>query len=313
MRVLFLGMGSIGSRHYRLLKNIAPNFEYFAYCRGQRTCPVPGPEELHSWDDVEKAGIDVAFICNPTSKHVETAIECAKRGINLFIEKPLSNSLERIDELHQYIDKYEVKVIVGFNLRFHPIIERIKDIIPSNKNNVLRFSACCGSYLPGWRGCDYRKTYSASAALGGGVILDLIHELDYCTWIFGQPTSIKGHYGKYSALELDVEDTAEMILQYPKYLGVIHVDYYRPIPKRMIEIITSTSVIEADLLAGTLSITTCEGTSLERFNTHEDTTYLNQLAHVISVIEGHEKPRTTFEESVGVLRLALDFKKQQGE
>jgi len=308
MNVLFFGMGSIGRRHYRIFKEIAPNYQFYAYRREKNVCYNDDLMSVYSWEEVERIGFSAALICNPTAMHIEVAIECARRGINLFIEKPLSNSLEGVETLSRCERDNNLKVLIGVNMRFHPIIERLKELINTDEEKILRFSAYCGSYLPKWRDCDYRKTYSAIKEQGGGVILDLIHELDYSIWLIGQPARISGVFGTYSDMEIDVEDCAEMVLEYPGYLGVIHLDYFRPTPKRVIEVVTTKRVLEADLLAGTLSISNGADTVVEQVSVDRDLTYYKQMDHFNNVLLDKEPPRSTLDEAVGILKLAMEFK-----
>ncbi|PKL57517.1 MAG: hypothetical protein CVV34_07075, partial [Methanomicrobiales archaeon HGW-Methanomicrobiales-5] len=288
MNVLFIGMGSIGKRHLRILKEMVPDSKRYFFKKEKEQSNEKNV--FTHWEQVREITFDAAIISNPTHKHVETALKCANQGINLFVEKPVSHSMTGIEELKFIVQQNNLKTLVGFNLRFHPVIERLREIIQVTNERILRFSAYCGSYLSDWRETDYRSTYSASRDQGGGVVLDLIHELDYCTWLFGQPVEITGQCGKISGLEIDVEDTAELILRYKTCLGVIHLDYFRPVPQRTIEIITDRSVIEGDLLTGTITITGPLKTKEEHFEIYRDLTYQKQMAHFIDVIHDRVPP-----------------------
>ncbi len=307
MNVIFFGMGSIGQRHYNIMKKLYPEFNYYAFKR-EKQLNTEEIRNLYSWDEVESINADLAFICNPTNKHLEFAVECAKRKINLFIEKPLSNSMHKIDELLHYVNLYRLHVLVGYNLRYDPVIERIKDYIDCTSQKVLRFSAYCGSYLPEWRTCDYRETYSGQKELGGGVVLDLSHEIDYCKWIFGIPEKVVGCYGKYSMLELDVEDNLEVIFDYKDKAGAIHLDYHRISPRREVEVLTDHSILHGDLVNGILSVRTRSDQKIEDFGIDRNSTYEKQLIHLVNLFQGGKEPRCNLQDSITTLKLLLEIK-----
>jgi len=306
VKVIFFGMGSIGWRHYRIMQKLYPDFHYYAYKRERyENSPLAS---IYSWDEVESINADLAFICNPTDKHLDFALECAKRKINLFIEKPLSNSLEKVKELMYYVNLNRLHVLVGYNLRFHPIIEKIKGYIDSTNDHVIRFSAYCGSYLPDWRNNDYKNSYSAKRAQGGGVVLDLSHEIDYCRWIWGNPEKVIGCYGKYSELEIETEDNLEVILQYRGKVGVIHLDYYRLYPRREVEVLTDQAVLFGDLINGIFSIKTRQSDTTEHVRIYPDLTYEKQLTHLVGLLEGNSEPRCSLEDSVETMQLLMKIK-----
>jgi predicted dehydrogenase len=304
LRMLFFGMGSIGKRHYSTFRRLFPEFEYYAFRR------APGSydddlKSVFSWEQVQDLGFEAAMICSPTDAHVATAIECAKRGINLFIEKPLSDRLDGVEELLSIQERSGLHALVGCNLRFHPVVERVREVCLGQK--VLSFAAYCGSYLPEWRNGDYRISYSADRARGGGVVLDLIHEIDYCTWLFGLPSAVVGRMGHHSLLEITSEDHAELVLGYPSAIGTIHLDYFRRVPKRTLEVITEEGVIEADLLSGLVKVRGVRSLDFrEEFD--RDTTYERQARHFIQVLTEGIGPRTPIKDGVSVLSLALSFK-----
>lgn len=308
MKVIFFGTGSIGKRHLALVKESYPDCNFYAFKRHYHSEQFSGLSYLYSWDDVSKLKADLAFICNPTSRHFETAIECAKRGINLFIEKPVGSSQDGVPELLEQINIKKLKVAVGYNMRFHPVIEKARSFITSSGQKIISFSAYCGSYLPQWRSTCYRASYSSIKADGGGVILDLSHEIDYCKWLFGLPDKIYSAYGKYSSLDLDVEDLAEIIFQYDDKVGSIHLDYFRPIPRRDLEIITEASIFKGNLLSGNWSVETEDRTEQGNCLIDRDITYSKQLKNLMGYLHGLEEPRCSLPDALETLQLLLIVK-----
>jgi predicted dehydrogenase len=204
MRIFILGLGSIGKRHYDNLKALK--------------------HEVYTGDigDNLKFDVDCAFICTPTQFHVQQALEYIRRGIPIFIEKPLSWSLEELDTIEDAIGKYKVLSMVGCNNRFHPSLLKAKTIADTGKVIFVRAEA--GYFLPFWRKTDYRKSYSASEY--GGIVLDDIHSYDYLYWLFGKFKSIKTVCGKVSDLEIKKEDIAETSILFESGVsGSIHCDY----------------------------------------------------------------------------------------
>ncbi len=311
-RIMICGLGSIGSRLARLLQ---AHFDCdLAAYRSQRDKPdVPGIPQIYDWYGIGKFSPDIAFITNPTSHHMELAIECASRGMHLFIEKPLSHSLEGAETLQEIIRKKELLTYVGCNLRFDPIIRHLKETV--RPEQVSHARVICSSSLPQWRPeQDYRNSYSAKKALGGGVILDLIHEPDYCAWLFGRINGIEGTAGKISDLEIETEDFADMVLRHDSGIqSHIHIDYTGRIPERKIEIQGDGFHIEADLLARKLrSIIDGTKATVKMDTIDRDYTYLEELRYFFRCIENRQEPMNSVAEHLSILKPLLDFKKSAG-
>jgi len=308
MKILFVGMGSIGRKHYSLIREMYPSYNCYAYKRSIQDHADENLNYLYSWEEVDSIEFDLALICNPTSKHLEVALECAKRGINLFIEKPLSDRMEGLSELSFLIDKHHLKTLIGYNLRFHPVVEKVKQFVEMSGEKVISFSAYVGSYLPDWRSGDYRAYYSGAKEQGGGVILDLSHEIDYCKWIFGKPKSVFSAYGKLSNLEIDAEDIAEIIFEYDDKVGSIHLDYCRVIPKREIEIITDSSVFHGDLLSGSWSVAGKNKQEDGQFSFNSKFTYQKQLVYLIDMLKGNVMSYCDLEDAIETMQLLVEIK-----
>ena len=248
-------MGSIGTRHLRLLKK-KYDFEIFAY-RNKKSAPKPGIINIYDKKRALETHPEIAFITNPTHLHIETAISCLRAGIrNLFIEKPLSHTSEGINYLIKEAKKNNALVYVSNLMRYNPIIKRLKEIVEEKKDQIYYAHTECCSYLPNWRpDRDYRKIYSAMKDQGGGVILDLIHEFDYNEWLFGKIKSIPGRYGKISNLEIDSEDFCDVSLEFNNNIKTtIHLDYFSRYKQRSIKVITQDQEIFADLVNKQITI-----------------------------------------------------------
>jgi predicted dehydrogenase len=276
MRILIVGLGGIGQRHVRNLRGLyGSQCEILAYrVRGQQrvltdTLEVGSESGLaehygiQSFDSLEEALAlhpDAAIICNPSGLHVPVAIAVAKAGCHLLIEKPISDSVEGLDELSSIVESNELTCMVAYQLRFHPCLQLAHRLLANGAiGRPVAARATVGEYLPGWhRYEDYRAMYASRRELGGGVVLSQIHELDLLYWFFGRPERIFSHGGHFSDLEIDVEDVASSVFAYKNMVAHLHQDYLQQPPSRQFEIIGSKGKIVVDLRG--LSVAAFDGT-----------------------------------------------------
>lgn len=267
--VLVVGYGSIGSRHARLLIQ-----------SGYKVVVVSSQhvDFLNFYPSLEAAFLSVdpsyVIIANPTSYHHGTLTTLAKlnyQGIVL-IEKPIFDCYKPIPENNF------CSLLVAYNLRFHPIIQRIKKLLFNQK--ILSVQAYAGQFLPDWRpGSDYRSSYSASAKQGGGVIRDLSHELDYLIWILGGWISVSAIGGHFSNLEIDSDDIYSLMLTTPLCPVVnLQLNYLDRKTRRFLIINTVDHTIEADLVNGTLML----DKKIEFFSVDRDYTYAEMHRCILS-------------------------------
>ena len=254
-RILFIGLGGAGQRHLRLFKaNLADKeVEFIAYRSANKT-PLLNPdfsvnqeETLESiygikvYNDLDKALAlkpDLAVISTPSSMHLKYAQLCAERSINVFVEKPLSNSTEGLQELKETVERNKVAIQVGLQRRFHPHLSRINDIIKSGViGQVLTVNFTVASYIPRWHPYeDYLELYACRKELGGGVLLTEIHEIDLAVWYFGLPNSVVCVGGTYSNVGMDVEDTVRLTLDYIKFSVQINLTFWQKHHERLFSI-----------------------------------------------------------------------------
>ena len=252
MKIVFFGLGSIGQRHAKiLLENYS--HDLYAFRSGIKdTSNELGIKELHSWNEVEKIKPDIAFITNPTSLHIETAIKCAKLGCKLFIEKPIGKDLEGLDKLIEIVRSKNLVTYIAYNRRFHPVIIYLKDFL-KNKN-PLHVRVVNTSFYPNWReGRNHLEVYSAKKAMGGGVILDLSHEIDCVAYLLGEVQEIKGSFSKRGEVTLDSEDFVDMIVEANNIPVSIHINIISQISQWYIQIEFSNLSIMANLATGEVS------------------------------------------------------------
>jgi predicted dehydrogenase len=246
MKVLIIGLGSIAYKHINALLYLYPEAKILALRSGNSANEHKQVESVYSISEVPE-DIDFVLISNPTGEHYNAIKKVATLNKPLFIEKPSFLNMKQADEISTLIEKIGIRTYTAFNFRFHPAIIWLKNNI--DRFRVLEVQAYCGSYLPDWRPHkDYREVYSAKDELGGGVNLDLIHELDYILWLFGKPEKSSVFTNRISDLEINSSDMAHYFLQYQDMVASIILNYYRKDAKRQIEIVTDTGSLFVNLL-----------------------------------------------------------------
>jgi len=217
--VLVVGAGSIGRRHMANLRTLGTHRLAATDPDAGRLEPVVEELSVQGFAELGEAlrvfKPDVVFVCTPPVLHVEQALRALRTGADVFIEKPLSNRLEGVSELKAEAGKRRRVVQVGYNLRFNPGIRMLKQLVEEGvAGRILWARAEVAQYLPDWRPWqDYRQSYTARHELGGGIILDASHEIDYVLWLLGPPRELTCMAGRVSGLEVNVEDCATILLR----------------------------------------------------------------------------------------------------
>ena len=316
----------------RNLRRLEGNsIEVIAY-RTQRTVPVLNDQLLveegadvakkygvREFDDLDAAlgeKPDIAFITNPTSLHVSVALKAASAGCHLFIEKPLGSSMEGVEELVELVNSKGLVATVAYQLRFHPGLKQVHHWLQEKRvGHLLSASLRQGEYLPDFHPYeDYRISYAARKELGGGVILTQIHEFDYALWLFGPPSRVMAVGGKYSDLEIDVEDTATILMDCEcegRSLPVtLTLDYLQSPPDRHCVIVGDQGSIEWDFHADHTTRTPRDGepevmnfSGFDRKSMFED-----ELKQFLSAVSGQGKPAVDLRSGITSLQMALSAK-----
>lgn len=252
-KVLFIGIGSIAKRHIKNLtllmeqRKESLQIDVFRSKYGNPLQEDIKPLITHEYYVQEEVpeNYDVIFVTNPTQFHLQTIQSFHLKGSHFFIEKPLC-TVEQLKNLN-ISWRFDSVYYVAAPLRYSSVLRHVKAYI--KPENVLSVRCISSSYLPEWRpGTDYRKTYSAHKELGGGVSIDLIHEWDYITFLFGFPNKVCNFIKKISELEINSDDIAVYIADFGHMLAEIHVDYIGRSPVRKMEIFTKDDTVICDLL-----------------------------------------------------------------
>lgn len=286
MKALFVGLGSAGQRHLRNLKRLyGSEISISAYrVRGlQRVFDdqmrILEGKNLDSefqiqvfgdYEDALRSKPDIVFITNQNSRHMEYALKAAEAGCSLFIEKPISNTLDGIDELDRIIKAHSKVAYVGYQNRLHPCIKKAKEILSKGTlGRIYMVYSELGEYLPGmhpWE--NYRDMHEARRELGGGVVLCQLHELDYLYYLFGMPQEVYAVGGRRSSLDIDVEDSATALCRYIyedcECAVNIHLDFLQTPPTRHCKIAGEFGRFEFDLLKNEYKLYLSDGTAEEK-------------------------------------------------
>lgn len=257
MKVLFVGLGSIGSRHLKNLFSLAKQRELPLIVHGLRHKNTPLSQELaplvetsfHSSSDCHQ-DYDIIFITNPTTLHESMIMELKNKGNFFFIEKPI---FHKAAQCWEALGLTEFNSYVACPLRHTKAYQIFKEYL--KEKQVFSVRMICSSYLPHWRPqIDYRQNYSAIKKMGGGVTLDLIHELDYMVDLFGFPEKSVNFRGTYSDLEIDSDDLSVYIAKYKDKICEVHLDYFGRVPRRSCEAFTKEGLVTMELNRGSVQM-----------------------------------------------------------
>jgi predicted dehydrogenase len=311
--MLVVGAGSIGRRHLANLRAL-----------GVRRLGVVEPDERRrgavAEDGVEAFATldqaiaalrpDAACVCTPPTAHVEPALALLRAGADLFVEKPLAATMEGVDRLAAEAVAGGRIVQVGYNLRFHPVLVAVRALLDGGTiGRVLYAHAQVGQYLPDWRPrVDYRHSYTAQAAQGGGILLDASHEIDYVTWLLGAPETVACAAGKVSDLEVNVEDSATLLLGYSGQAhAVVHLDFVRRGYKRTLDLVGELGNIVADIGQRTVVIERSR-TEVTPVAVGEQDMYVEEMRHFLDCCRQRRAPAVGLAEGIRTLEIVLAAK-----
>lgn len=312
-----MGYGSIGKRHVDNLSSIA-DLEIIV-CTKHKTdkflkekrCKV-----LRTIEECIEEEPQIALITNVTSHHVQIATKLANAGINLFIEKPLSSSLKGVKTLLNTVKRRKLVTLMGCNLRFHPCIKKIKEIISKKHiGKIISVHVENGSFLPNWHPYeDYRYSYAAREDLGGGVVLTNIHEIDYLFWFFGEVKEVFSFTGKYSNLKLDTDDLSAILLRFRNdVIAEVHLDYFQRPDFRSCKIIGTKGTIYWDSEINAVKVYDVKKEKwLEKLkvkNYDSNTMYVEEILHFLKCVKKNERTINSINEGAKVLEIALATKR----
>jgi len=322
VRVLVVGCGSIGKRHIRNLKRLRVAQIAAVDPREDRRAEVRelfGVTRLFpTLEAALREPVDAAVICTPTALHIEPALELARRGVHLMIEKPISHNLDGVDELLKVCREKRLVCFVAYVMRFDPSLRKVKKLLDEGRiGRVLSVRSETSAYLPDWHPWeDYRTFYMAKTALGGGAILDESHSLDYARWLFGEPKRVFCLNDRISALEIDTDDINEMIVRFQsRAVATIHHDLLGRLPRENLEIIGTEGTLIWDAKSHEVwhyraprkatKKKTKKQWKVLRHTVDDSHTYVVEMRHFIECARTGAEPLITGEDGKRTLQLIL--------
>jgi len=328
MKFLICGIGSIGQRHYKNLvslghdgaifrsrKNVTPHIKKFL------TEEKKQKREVKIFFDLEKAiqefNPDAVFVTNPTSLHAETALKSARLGCHVFIEKPVSHDLKRLNILQKIAKKKNLKIMIGYNFRFHPLLQKMKKLVDMGTiGKPISAQVEAGENVEDWHPWEnYKKTYSVNKKLGGGVVLSFSHDIDYLYWFFGMPKVVASSGGKLTPLLGDAEDMVESLLEFPnKAIASLHLDFWQRPKKRTFDLIGAKGEMSLDFETGILQVSQGKIGKKKIFKApsgfERNSMYIEEAKSFIQSIKKNTEPEACLAQGIDVLKIALKIKKK---
>ena len=314
-RILIVGLGSIGTRHLRLARQLLPD----ADIRVLRRQPCDSvPEYANGCLQSLAAAIDfapqIAVIANPSTLHMRAALPLANAGAHLLVEKPLSATPENVGQLLTTCHKQKTVLLTGYNLRFLPSLQQFRNLLEQAViGKVLSVRCEIGQYLPAWRpDNDYRQSVSARRELGGGALLELSLERGYLRWIFGEVDWVNATLSRQSSLEINVEDTVHLLLGFQplsdghQLIGSVSLDFIRRDTTRLCTAIGEYGSLRWNGLTGMVEQFEAganEWRTLFHYQHQRDDSYLAEWRHFLACVAGRETALISGEDGLKVLRI----------
>lgn len=313
-KILVVGYGSVGRRHVRNLQKLG--FDNLVFLRSGQPdvidqVPPPG-EQFSELSEALAHDVRLAIIATPSAKHLEAALPLAKHGCHLLIEKPVTtdSDMERCEQLMTIARQQDLVTMVGFQFRFHPLLVALREGLTSGRiGAAVEAHAEWGEYLPDWHPWeDYRDGYAAREDLGGGVMLTLIHPIDYLYWLFGETAEVQAEYGKQDQLETKVpDDWAKLKLRFKQgVLATVHLDFIQRPPVHRLSIQGERGHVTLDFNAGEL-IWTDNDQETERLSVDSDYTrndmFLAEMEHFLECVAARKATDLSLEQGLESLRI----------
>lgn len=257
-RILCISLGSIGKRHLRNARALLPGARIAVWRQHTAAAAIPdgADQTCASLDEALAFSPDAVLVSSPASEHITNARAFAQRHIPLFLEKPLAADSQALGDFAQVCRASRGFTMVGYVLRFLPALHALRRYLQDGVIGAVHTARIeVGQYLPDWRpGCDYRENVSGQRKLGGGALLELSHEIDYATWLFGLPQSLQCSSAHLSALEIDVEDSAHVLMEYAGKRVSLQLDLLQRVANMSVQVVGSEGTLMADLIREELRV-----------------------------------------------------------
>ena len=305
-KVAVIGLGNISKRHRKNIKHIYPDAKVYAVSSSGRIPKEPvsdSDEVIESVEGLLAVNIDYAIIASPATFHCEHAIRLIQANIPVLIEKPITASSNDLEKLSRSILKFNGVVAVAYCLRYLPSTLLMKDLLENNAvGDIYNVFIDTGEYLPSWRPkINYTDSVSASKKLGGGVLLELSHDIDYLKWLLGSLNVEFSTLRKSKELGLEVEDLADVMLSTSSgAICNLHLDFLQKSAKRSCSILGSEGRLDWDLISNSIRFSnlTEEKILYSAPEFDKNLMYLDMILDFENMLESKENKCISFEEQL---------------
>ena len=312
MRIAVLGLGSAGSRHAANL--LALGHEVTGFDPSGRGTPagVPGAEtelEAIRW-------AEAVVVASPNALHAGQALAALAEGRHVLVEKPLATTVDDAVAIAEASGRSRLVCAVAMNLRFHAALETLRSLVAEGRlGTLLLAEAVFGFDLRRWRPeSDYRESYSARADLGGGIVFDAVHELDYLLWLLGPVATVSAETDRLSQLEIDVEDVALALLRFRSgALGPVSFNFFEPSYRRGCVLVGADAVARWDWSRDSIEVSDADGATVVVAAGDVAQTYVDVASDFAEALQLGRAPRTTCREGLEAIRVADAVKRSAAE
>ena len=313
-KILIVGYGSVGRRHTKNLQQLGcDNLVFLRSGRPNTIDQVPPPgEQVSDLSEALAHDIVAAIIATPSSAHLDTALPLAKRGCHLFIEKPVTADCDiaRCEQLIEIAREQYLVTMVGCQFRFHPLLKALREGLQSGLVGTVKDAhAQWGEYLPDWHPWeDHRAGYAAREDLGGGVMLTLIHPIDYLYWLFGQADQVQAEFGKLAELQTNVpDDWAKLKLRFKQGVSArVDLDYLRRPAVHRLSVQGTNGNVKLDFNAGEL-VWNVDGEKTRSVGVESDYTrndmFVAEMKHFLDCVAAGKATELPLEDGLEALRI----------
>lgn len=309
--IAVVGYGNMGQRHIDSLQVIG-GYKVIVVRRDVTQPLLPRHGHLHVVHSLERAieeGINAVVISNVTSAHASSLLLAMSHELPVLLEKPVVDNLTALEKLKTQVNLNSNKVLVGYDIRFCGALDHLKNLLDSGQLGDIAFASLdAGGYLPNWRPqLDYHDLYSSNRNLGGGVTLDLVHEIDSMLKLFGQPESLASTLARKGNLDLDVEDIAQLTFDFNNGPVVtMTLDYLRRPFTRKYTLVGSEMTAVWDAQEGIITVYGDSGVAGPAiWNEQLPNAFELEMRHFLDVLDGTTSPIVTLEEGIRSAHLAL--------
>ena len=324
LKVLVVGCGSIGRRHIKNLKELGVTD--FVLCDPSEAAlevaaagldgpsRSGAPERVNNFADALASAPDAAVVATPSSMHMEMSTALAEIGTHLFIEKPLSHTLDGAEALIKLVEEKGVVAMMAMCYRFHPVYLHLKKLLDAGAvGTVFHVNAYGGHYLPDWHpNADYKVEYAANRSMGGGVVLTSIHGFDNIRWLFGEVSELAAFVDRVGVLEMDVEDIATGIFRMESGVYINwQMDFLQRTNQSRLVIVGEKGTLRCDMVKGVIETFSADYGKwyVEEVPFDINTMYLDEMTHFLDCMANNKKPVVDLVEGYKTLKLAIDIKK----